>query len=238
MTPTNNFDQPIGPGLGDWVPPASLEPIVLKGEYVILEPMVAGDGLPLFDALGDEPESLWTYMSFGPFADAGEIEATVVAMLAKDDWSPYIVKLGGRVHGLLSYLRIDNPGGVIEIGSIVFDSSIQRTTASTEAIFLLIEHAFESGYRRVEWKCDDLNAPSMRAGERFGFTYEGTFRQATHYKGRNRDTAWFAITDADWPEIRAAFKEWLSADNFDRSGAQKVKLQQIRNRSSSNRLRA
>ncbi len=201
---------------------------------MILEPMVAGDGQLLFEALGTEPESSWTYMSFGPFADAAGIEKTVVAMLAKDDWSPYIVEVDGRVHGLLAYLRIDNPGGVIEIGSIVFDSSIQRTTATTEAIFLLIDHAFESGYRRVEWKCDDLNAPSMKAAERFGFTYEGTFRQATHYKGRNRDTAWFAIVDADWPEIRDSFKKWLSADNFDSSGRQKATLRQIRDRSRSN----
>ncbi len=234
MTNTNNFDQPIGSGLGDWVPPATFEPVVLKGAYVTLEPMVVSDGKAIFETLADEPDSLWTYMGFGPFSDSAAVEAMVTSMLDKGDWSPYIVEVDDRVRGFLSYLRIDNPGGVVEIGSIVFDSSIQRTTATTEAIFLLIDYAFEAGYRRVEWKCDDLNAPSMRAAERFGFTYEGTFRQATHYKGRNRDTAWYAMIDADWPENRSAFTKWLSPDNFDDAGEQKATLQEIRGRSKSN----
>ncbi|HEY5889943.1 MAG TPA: GNAT family protein [Acidimicrobiia bacterium] len=228
MSVTNSLGQPVGFGLADWVPPSTFEPVVLKGNYVALEPMVLGDGQSIFDALGDEPDSLWTYMSFGPFGDAAEVEAIVIDMLDRADWSPYVVEVDDRVRGFLAYLRIDNPGGVIEIGSIVFHSSIQRSTATTEAIFLLIDHAFECGYRRVEWKCDALNAPSMRAAERLGFTYEGTFRQATHYKGRNRDTAWYAIVDGDWPEIRASFKQWLSPGNFDDSGTQERTLQGIR----------
>jgi RimJ/RimL family protein N-acetyltransferase len=234
VTNTNDFDQPVGPGLGDWVPPTTFEPVALKGAYVALEPMVVGDGKAIFTALADEPDSLWTYMGFGPFSNSAEVEEMVTSMLDKGDWSPYIVVVDDRVRGFLSYLRIDNPGGVIEIGSIVFDSAIQRTTATTEAIFLLIDHAFEAGYRRVEWKCDDLNAPSMRAAERFGFTYEGTFRQATHYKGRNRDTAWFAIVDVDWPQIRAGFTRWLAADNFDGAGEQKFSLQEFQDRVESN----
>ena len=130
--------------------------------------------------------------------------------------------------GFLCYLRINPPDGVIEIGSIAFSSAVQRTTSATESLFLMIDSVFALGYRRCEWKCDELNEPSKVAGLRLGFRYEGTFRKATHYKGRNRDTAWFAITDDDWPELRRGFLEWLSADNFDEQGRQLRSLQAVR----------
>jgi RimJ/RimL family protein N-acetyltransferase len=141
---------------------------------------------------------------------------------------PYAILVDGKPVGFLSYLRIDPRGGVIEIGSIVFAPEMQRTAAATETIFLLIKNAFDLGYRRCEWKCDDLNAPSRRAAERFGFIYEGTFRKATHYKGRNRDTAWYAITDDEWPQVERAFARWLAPDNFDTGGRQLRSLSDLR----------
>lgn len=150
-------------------------------------------------------------------------------MIEAGDWCPYaIVTPGDGPCGIACHLRVQPSIGVIEIGSIVLSPRLQRTTAATEALYLLMRHAFDLGYRRCEWKCDALNAPSRRAAERLGFVYEGTFRQATHYKGRNRDTAWYAIIDADWPALDAAFTAWLAADNFDAEGRQRRGLGSFR----------
>jgi RimJ/RimL family protein N-acetyltransferase len=129
--------------------------------------------------------------------------------------------------GFLAYLRITPHDGAIEIGAIVYSRQLQRTTAATEAQYLLLNHAFDSGYRRVEWKCDDLNEPSRRAAVRFGYLYEGTFRMATHYKGRSRDTAWYAITIDRWPQIKRTFEAWLARDNFDDDGNQITTLSNL-----------
>jgi RimJ/RimL family protein N-acetyltransferase len=130
--------------------------------------------------------------------------------------------------GFAAYLRIQPRDGVIEIGSIVFSPRLQRTTAATEAIYLMLRNVFALGYRRCEWKCDDLNAPSRAAADRLGFTYEGTFRQATHYKGRNRDTAWYAIVNREWPALDGVFQRWLAPDNFDDDGVQRQSLGKMR----------
>lgn len=200
-------------------------PAGLSGRLVDLEPLDSerhADGL--FAAFADAPPSLWTYMAIGPFRDPAELTSAIDAMNGHPDRQPYAITVDSRPLGLASYLRIERRSGVLEIGSIALSPSLQRTTAATEALALMIDHCFDLGYRRCEWKCDDLNAPSRSAAERLGFRYEGTFRQATHYKGRNRDTAWFAITDADWDEIRPAFEEWLSAENFDEGGQQRTSL--------------
>jgi RimJ/RimL family protein N-acetyltransferase len=127
--------------------------------------------------------------------------------------------------GMASFLRIDPAAGAIEVGHIHFSPLLQRSPQSTETMFLMMRRVFdELGYRRYEWKCDALNAPSCRAAERLGFTFEGIFRQATHYKGRNRDTAWYSILDSEWPRIRSAFEDWLSPDNFDQTGQQRQPL--------------
>ena len=128
---------------------------------------------------------------------------------------------GWRPAGIATFLRIDHANGTAEVGHISYSAALQRTTAATEAMYLMAAHVFDVvGVRRYEWKCDSLNAPSRRAAVRLGFTYEGTFRQAVVSKGRNRDTAWFAITDTEWPVLRAAFEHWLRADNFDATGRQ------------------
>ncbi len=225
----NEFGQPIGPDLTGWEPPPAPLPRDLEGRFVRLEPLERARHASRLSAVFETaPGSLWTYMPFGPFRGVDDLGRTIDAMAGWADWQPYAIVVDGQPAGFLSYLRIDSPNGVIEIGSIAFSPPLQRTAAATEAVYLLIAHAFELGYRRCEWKCDDLNAPSRAAADRLGFRYEGTFRNATHYKGRSRDTAWYAIVDADWPELDAAFGAWLAPDNFDPSGRQRRSLRELR----------
>lgn len=228
MSGVNEFSQPVGAGLGDWAPPPFPESVPLSGDHVALEPLQPDHADSLYPTLSAAPESLWTYMSIGPFRTEAEMRSSFEDLLEKADWLPYVILVDGKPSGFLSYLRIDPPGGVIEIGSIVFAPEMQRTTAATESIFLLLKNAFDLGYRRCEWKCDDLNEPSRRAAERLGFRYEGTFKKATHYKGRNRDTAWYAITDDEWPQVERAFTLWLAPENFDAGGRQLQSLRALR----------
>lgn len=226
---TNAFGQVVGEHLQEWSPPDYPVRVAVQGARVELVPLSwAEHGTALFEELEVAPDSIWTYMTFGPFRDLGEFEA---ALRQLDDYPqviPYALVVDGRPLGFACYLRIKPEQGVIEVGSIVLSPRLQRTTEATEALYLMIRHAFDIGYRRVEWKCDDLNTPSRTAAERLGFAYEGTFRQATHYKGRNRDTAWYAMIDRDWPRLDQAFRQWLEPDNFDAAGAQKRALSEIR----------
>jgi RimJ/RimL family protein N-acetyltransferase len=222
-------DLPVGPELR-WSPvrPPGREP--LHGDHVLLRPLRAMDADDLYAAThapqGDP--SVWTYMSDGPYAGVDEMRRALLATEADDDPLFFAIIRDGRVLGRASYLRITPTFGVIEIGNIVLGQELQRTTAATEAIFLLARHAFDDlGYRRLEWKCNALNAASRRAADRFGFTFEGVFRNHQIVKGRNRDTAWYAIIDADWPVIRSGFEAWLSADNFDHDGKQRTDLSQL-----------
>lgn len=228
MSAVNEHGQPVGDDLGDWKPPPFPEAATLAGVHATLEPLQVGHAALLFPTLAEAPDSLWTYMSLGPFRTESQMRSSFEDLIEKADWLPYATLVDGKPAGFLSYLRIDPPGGVIEIGSIVFAPQMQRTTAATEAIYLLLKRAFDLGYRRCEWKCDDLNAPSRRAAQRLGFSYEGTFAKATHYKGRNRDTAWYAITDTEWPGIERAFKAWLAPENFDAEGRQRQPLEAFR----------
>ena len=166
-------------------------------------------------------------MPVDPLAD----EAAFTTMLDKrqamrDPWFyAYINSTTGKAVGMGAFMRFDKANGVIEIGHIWFSTALQRTREATEVIYLMMRHAFDDlGCRRLEWKCDSLNAPSRRAADRFGFTFEGIFRQHLVYKGRNRDTAWFSMLDSEWPRVKAGFEAWLSESNFDASGQQKAKL--------------
>ncbi|MGD2042527.1 MAG: GNAT family protein [Acidimicrobiia bacterium] len=229
MTTGNEYGQPIGARLTGWSAPPLPGPTPLDGRTVALEPLSSEDhGDDLWGELSSAPESLWTYMTFGPFPDRTDFRETIDSILGLEDWRVYAFLVGGRPKGFAAYLRINPPDGVIEIGSIVFSPAMQRTTAATESIYLMLRHAFELGYRRCEWKCDALNQPSRQAADRLGFTYEGIFRQATHYKGRNRDTAWYAIIDTDWPVLDRAFQKWLSPENFDADGQQIRTLKEMR----------
>jgi RimJ/RimL family protein N-acetyltransferase len=217
----------------DWrpVPRPGREP--LRGAHVLLRPLrAATDADPLY-AVSHPPEGdlgIWTYLPTGPYASAADMRRELaVAEASEDPLFFALVRLPDeRPQGVASYLRITPEYGVIEIGHIWFGVPLQRTTAATEAIFLLARHAFDDlGYRRLEWKCNSLNAASRRAAERFGFRFEGVFRNHMVVKSRNRDTAWFAITDEEWPPVRAGFERWLSPGNFDANGVQVRALRQL-----------
>lgn len=170
---------------------------------------------------------MFTYMTFGPFGDAAALQVFLEESAACDDRLFFAVvrRSDERALGLAAYLRIDPAAGSIEVGSLAFSPALQRTTEATEAMALMMAYVFdELGYRRYEWKCDSLNAASRRAATRLGFVFEGIFRQATVVRGRNRDTAWFSITDREWPALRRAQGAWLAPDNFDPTGKQRRAL--------------
>jgi RimJ/RimL family protein N-acetyltransferase len=177
----------------------------------------------------DEKGRMWTYMSYGPFADLAAYRDWMRSSCGASDpmFFAIVDVMRGAAVGLASYLRIDPTNGCIEVGHLAFSPLLQRTAAATEAMYLMMKRVFGAGYRRYEWKCDALNAASRAAAERLGFCYEGTFRQATIVKGRNRDTAWYSMLDVEWPLIDAAFREWLAESNFDASGRQRVPLSQL-----------
>jgi RimJ/RimL family protein N-acetyltransferase len=218
------------PGL-DWKPARRPERAPLEGQTVRLEPVDPGrHAVELFKASEGAP-ALWDYLAYGPFANQSAFTEWLKGRAASDDPLFYAVidRTSGQARGMASLMRIVPEHGVIEVGHIWFAPVLQRTRQATEAIYLLARHAFDDlGYRRFEWKCDALNEPSRRAAERFGFVFEGVFRQHMVVKGRNRDTAWYSITDAEWPSRRAAFEAWLSADNFDTDGGQRRSLAEIR----------
>jgi len=219
----NKFDQPIGFDLPEWTIPETACVDVLEGEHIRLERLREEHTSDLFEAfIAAEDASAWTYLPYGPFATESDLRDWVVPFSVSED--PWMFALidpnSGKTCGVASYLR-NNPGsGSIEVGHIHFSSLMTRSKAATEAMFLMADNAFKRGYRRYEWKCDNLNEPSRRAALRLGFVYEGVFRQATVYKKRNRDTAWFAITDKDWMKLRGVFTKWLSDSNFDDHGRQ------------------
>ena len=219
-------DRPIGAPVQNWAPPERFDGSVLTGRYAVLEPLSAVDHAALLYRAYVGADHVWDYLPYGPFSSASQYHRWVRDSEGRDD--PYFFAVQNRVsgqwEGVASFLRITPEAGSIEVGHINFSPALQRTPAATEAIFLMMKWAFEAGYRRFEWKCDALNMPSRRAAQRLGLSYEGVFRQATVVKGRNRDTAWFAAIDAEWPSLKEAFEAWLSPSNFDAQGQQKERL--------------
>jgi RimJ/RimL family protein N-acetyltransferase len=226
------LENPLGDPV-DWrpVPLPGREP--LRGRHVLLRPFdPAGDAEPLYAVshppLGD-PE-LWTYLPDGPYPSVEALRDYLCSARESDDPLCFaVVRLPEEEpQGMATYLRMVPDHGVIEIGHIWFGTPLQRTPTATEAIYLLLRHAFDDlGYRRMEWKCNALNQRSRRAAERFGFTFEGVFRQHLVVKGRNRDTAWYSITDREWPSVRAGFEAWLDEENFDKNGRQRRSLSEL-----------
>ncbi len=224
MTP-----QPVGPLVERKPAGTAPDSQAISGRWMRLEPMVADiHANGLYDAFVGRDATMWTYLGYGPFEDrnafvqwAGEREKS------RDPWFYAFINAGtGKPMGMGAFMRLDAVNGAIEIGHIWLTPDLQRTRESTETIFLMIKYCFEAlGVRRLEWKCDSLNAPSRRAAERYGFSFEGIFRQHLIVKGRNRDTAWFAMMDHEWPRVRAGFERWLAPDNFDAEGREKAKLQ-------------
>lgn len=222
-----SVDQPVGDLVPGWTPRPPAVAVRLAGSSVELEPLATTHAPPLYDELCDEASrSLWTYRPTDPPADVAAMTDLVVAHLeAPGMETMVIVPRGGRPSGMVSFMRIDPAFGQVEVAGVLFGRSLQRTRAATEAIHLLMRHAFDTlGYRRFEWKCDSLNEPSRRAAARLGFTYEGRFRHHMVVKGRNRDTDWFSVTDAEWPQVRQAHEQWLDPANFDDAGRQLASL--------------
>jgi RimJ/RimL family protein N-acetyltransferase len=205
----------------------------MQGRACRLEPLSAEQhAKDLFEAYSEDTEGrLWTYLSYGPFASFADFNSHIETSSVSDDpqFFAMINQHTGKAAGVASYLRIAPDHGAMEVGHINYSPRLQRTVAATEAMYLMLRRAFdEIGYRRYEWKCDALNAPSRSAALRLGFTFEGVFRQAMVYKGRNRDTAWFSIIDTEWPAVKQAFDNWLAPDNFDDAGRQRRSLASLR----------
>jgi RimJ/RimL family protein N-acetyltransferase len=217
--------QPVGFPV-DATPAQPPQPVRLAGRHGAVErldPQRHGDSL--WEAVQGHPH-LWTYMAFGPFADAASFSDWLASrQLSSDPFFYAIVQPSGRAVGLAALMSIRPEMRVIEVGNILLSPRLQRTPLATEAQYLLARYAFDTlGYRRCEWKCDALNAPSRRAALRFGFRYEGLFRDHMIIKGRSRDTAWFAMLATEWPARKAAFERWLAAENFNTDGTQRARL--------------
>lgn len=224
MARINRFGQPIGDEVPDWTPPPIPSPTPMDGRFCRLEPLAPAHASALWDSFRLDDGRNWTYLANEPFTDRGAFDAYVKESAKSVDPQFYAIVAGGSAVGIASYLRIAPAAGTIEVGHLHFSPRLQHTPAATEAMYLMMRRVFELGYRRYEWKCDALNAPSRRAAQRLGFSFEGVFRQALVTKGRNRDTAWYASIDAEWPRLRQAFETWLAADNFDEDRRQRQSL--------------
>jgi len=225
----NNLGQPIGDPVLNWTEPVVPPAEQIEGRYCRLEPLdVRRHADQLWDANDlDRERRNWTYLTYGPFTTVDEYREWVRGVAAGSDPLFFAVVTGESATGVAAYMRIMPAAGSIEVGHLNYSPRLQRTPAATEAMYLMMRRAFELGYRRYEWKCDALNAPSRRAAERLGFSYEGVFRNAMVTKGRNRDTAWFAVVDREWPALRDAFERWLDPSNFDDEGRQRLRLSDL-----------
>ena len=205
------------------------EKIRIEGQRVVLEPLnVSAHAAALWEAAhAPEHDDLWRYLFDGPFRERADFERAIEKKAGTDDplFLAIVDRASGNAVGYASFMRIEPAHRSIEVGGILFAPPLQRTAGATEAMYLMARHAFEDLlYRRYEWKCDALNAPSRSAALRLGFTFEGIFRQHMIVKGRNRDTAWFSMIDQEWPARKAAFEAWLDPTNFDAGGRQKTPL--------------
>ena len=227
MSSTNAHGQRIGRAV-DWQPRPAPEPVLIEGRGIRLEPLAAEHAGDLFSALcREDDDASWTYLLWERPRTSAEMVDVVESIRIAPGWLPFaiVARETGQAVGLSSLLRIDPEMGSVEVGGIAYGRQLQRSRAATEAMYLLMRHAFDDlGYRRYEWKCDSLNEPSRRAAIRLGFIWEGRFRNALVYKGRNRDTDWFSITDGEWPRVKKAMEDWLDDRNFDAAGRQRVRL--------------
>ncbi|HBU8851338.1 GNAT family N-acetyltransferase [Citrobacter sp. Cs237] len=230
----NTFNQPVGVELTGWKGAIFPDERRLEGRYCRHERInTARHAAELYAAYREAPDWRdWTYLPSGPFETFDSYRAYLLNIEKKTDPMHYAVidSTSGKAVGTVALMRIDAYNGVIEIGSVTYSRHMQRTRISTEVMALFLRHVFKDlGYRRFEWKCDSLNAPSRAAAERFGFRFEGIFRQALVYHGRNRDTAWYSVIDSEYPALRVAYEKWLAPTSFDENGCQREKLSQLIN---------
>lgn len=228
---TNALGQPVGAPLPEWRPPPPPPREAMTGRWCTLEPLDPDRHAAQLWAANalDAAGRSWTYLASGPFARFEDYRDWVARAARGDDpvFFAVVARDSGEAVGVASYLRIAPAAGSIEVGHLHFSPRLQRTPAATEAMYLMMRRAFELGYRRYEWKCDALNAPSRAAARRLGFAFEGIFRKALVYRGRSRDTAWYAVTEDDWPALRAALERWLAPENFDAAGRQRKRLSSL-----------
>jgi RimJ/RimL family protein N-acetyltransferase len=231
MTDVSEPDQVTGQPVGvqvDAAPARRPSPVTLPGRYGRVERLAQHHGAALWTAVNGH-DHVWTYMSYGPFADLPAFSEWVAGRVKLDDpYSYAIVDRSGQAVGIATLMEIRPAMRVIEVGNIAYSPALQRTPLGTEAQYLLARYAFETlGYRRYEWKCNALNAASCRAAQRYGFAFEGILRQHMISKGRNRDTAYYSMLDSEWPARKAAFERWLAPDNFDADGKQRFGLSEL-----------
>ncbi|KAG8997287.1 hypothetical protein FRB95_003593 [Tulasnella sp. JGI-2019a] len=231
---TTRTDRPVGEEVKNTTPAKLPKGLIMKGRFVTLEPLSLSHTDDLFAAVGGPGcDHIWDYMFAGPFSDKprADFDAYIADKVVSTDPTFFAI-IDSTTHkaiGMASYLRIDITNKVVEVGHLTFSPSHQRTSSATETMYLMARATFEDlGYRRYEWKCNNLNAPSKRAALRLGFKPEGVFRQHFIIKGRNRDTAWFSMLDSEWPGVKAGFEKWLDPGNFDGEGKQKVRLEVLR----------
>lgn len=219
----------FGAELPNWAAVSAPGPNEIVGKYATLARLQADKHAAEIYRANSKDDAIWDYLPYGPFSSAAGYHRWARSVEESTDPFFYAVKDNGSGEfcGVLSYLRITPEVGSIEVGHVNFAPQLQQTRAATEAFYLMMDWAFASGYRRFEWKCDANNTPSRRAAQRLGLSYEGIFRQATIVKGRNRDTAWFAAIDSEWPALKEAFKTWLSPSNFAADGQQKESLKDL-----------
>lgn len=230
MHDADRLGQPVGVAVPKWQPPPPPSGEILYGRLCRLERLEAAHTDALHAAYSlDRDGRNWTYLPYGPFLTFESFAAWLDAHCRSADPLFYAIvdRAAEQAVGVASFMRIDCANGAIEVGGIHFSPLLQSKPAATEAMYLMVKHAFDLGYRRYEWKCNALNIASRRAAQRLGFSFEGIFRQAAVHKGRNRDTAWYAVIDKDWPALRNAFEQWLHADNFDAQGRQRVRLSDL-----------
>src|SRR5918911_1999419 len=224
----DGLGQPIGFTLEDWKPPPRPPRASMVGYFCGVEPLDPDrHAAELYDANALDTEgSIWTYLPYGPFETLENYLSWIDEYCRGSDplFHAIVDNTTGKAVGVASYLRITPESGSIEVGHINYSPLLQRTPAATEAMYLMMKRVFELGYRRYEWKCDALNARSRAAAQRLGLSYEGIFRQATVYKGRNRNTAWYAMIDQEWPALEEAFLRWLDLANLDEHGEQRIRL--------------
>ena len=217
---------PVGDPVPGWTARPWPPGVTLTGRTVVLEVLAAHHVDDLTDAWAGTDEAHWTYLPMERPDGSAQVADVVAAMVDDPGRVSYAVLVGGRAAGVLSLMRIDPAHGVVEIGAVIFGTPLVRTVASTEAQRLLMGHVLDDlGYRRLEWKCDALNAPSRASSLRLGYTFEGVFRQAVVSKGRNRDTAWFSVLDGEWSIVRSRLDAWLDPTNFDEAGQQRRRLE-------------
>ncbi|MEP4377595.1 MAG: GNAT family protein [Alphaproteobacteria bacterium] len=228
MIEKNSLGQNVGISLPGWVPPPRPPREALLGKFCRLEPLdVAAHAGDLHHHFGEDTDGRdWSYLPYGPFDSLGAFEAWMTdTCLDADPFFYAIVDTAtGRAAGMVSFMRINPAHGSIEVGHVHYAPAIQRGRVTSQAMYLMMQWAFEAGYRRYEWKCHSFNRPSRVAAQRLGFSYEGVFRDHMIHRGRSRDTAWYACVASEWPALKAAYETWLDPDNFDAEGNQNIRL--------------